>query len=120
MCIRDRVTAQDFYDSWNYVLDPANKSVLSGYLFQNLAGLDANTGYRKGPSLSSVKVLTKYSFQVTQATAFSQFPVTLCNDVTKVFPVDYAKKVGPQAFANKPIGTGPTWSRSGTTTSRSR
>jgi oligopeptide transport system substrate-binding protein len=105
--VNREVTAQDFYDSWNYVLDPANKSVLSGYLFQNLAGLDPNSGYRKGPSLSSVKVLTKYSFQVTLATAFSQFPVTLCNDVTKVFPVDYATKVGLQAFANKPIGTGP-------------
>jgi len=101
------VTAQDFYDSWNYVLDPANKSVLSGYLFQNLSGLDPNTGYRKGPSLTSVKVLSKYVFQVTLAEAFSQFPVTLCNDVTKVFPVDYAKKIGKSAFFDKPVGTGP-------------
>ena len=101
------VTAQDFYDSWNYVLDPANKSVLSGYLFQNLAGLDPNTGYRKGDRLTSVKVLSKYSFQATLATAFSQFPVTLCNDVTKVFPVDYAKKIGKAAFFEKPVGTGP-------------
>ncbi len=101
------VTAQDFYDSWNYVLDPANKSVLSGYLFQNLAGLDPKTGYRAGNSLSSVKVLSKYSFQVTLATAFSQFPATLCNDVTKVFPVDYDKKIGAKAFFEKPVGTGP-------------
>ena len=101
------VTAQDFYDSWNYVLDPANKSVTSAYFFQSLAGLDPKTGYRAGDSLSSVKVLSKYSFQVTLAEAFSQFPATLCNDVAKVFPVDYAKKIGKAAFFEKPVGSGP-------------
>jgi len=101
------VTAQDFVDSWNYVLDAKNESVLSSYIFQNLAGLDPKSGYRAGDSLSSVKTTGKYTFQVTLAEAFSQFPVTLCNDVTKVFPVDYAKKIGKAAFFEKPVGTGP-------------
>ena len=54
------VTAQDFVDSWNYVLDAQYKSALSGYIFQNLAGLDPKTGYRKGTApLSSVKATGK-------------------------------------------------------------
>ena len=102
------VTAQTVVDCWNYVLDPANKSVLSGYLFQSLAGLDPKTGYAfPNKPLSSLKVLSKYQFQVTLKQAFSQFPVTLVNDVAKVFDVDLAKKEGLKAFADKPIGTGP-------------
>jgi len=101
------VTAQDFVDSWNYVLDAKNKSALGPYIFQNLAGLDPKTGYRAGNSLSSVKLVDKYTFSATLATAFSQFPVTLCNDVSKVFPTDYATKVGLKAFFEKPVGTGP-------------
>jgi peptide/nickel transport system substrate-binding protein/oligopeptide transport system substrate-binding protein len=106
--VNREVTAQDFIDSWNYVLDPANKSVLSSYLFQNLAGLDPKTGYAyPNKPLSSLKLIDKYTFQVTLKQAFSQFPVTLVNDVAKVFPTDYAKQVGLKAFADKPIGTGP-------------
>jgi oligopeptide transport system substrate-binding protein len=105
--VNREVTAQDFYDSWNYMLDPAHKSATASYVFQNLAGLDPKSGLRKGPKLTSVKVLSKYTFQVTLQSPFSQFPVTLANDATKVFPVDYATKVGLQAFANKPVGTGP-------------
>jgi oligopeptide transport system substrate-binding protein len=106
--VNREVTAQDFIDSWNYVLDPANKSVLSSYLFQNLAGLDPKTGYAyANKPLSSLKLIDKYTFQVTLKSPFSQFPVTLVNDVAKVFPVDYAKKVGLKAFAEKPVGTGP-------------
>ena len=105
--VNREVTAQDFVDCWNYVLDPANKSALGPYIFQNLAGLDPKSGYRQGKSLSSVKVLSKYTFEVTLAQPFSQFPMTLCYDTTKVFPVDYATKLGPKAFADKPVGTGP-------------
>ena len=102
------VTAQTFVDCWNYVLDPANKSVLSGYLFQNLADLDPKTGYRfSSHQLKSVTATDTYTLKVELASAFSGFPQTLCNDVTKVFDVAEAQKVGLKAFANIPIGTGP-------------
>ena len=38
------VKAQDFVDSWNYMLDPKNQSALASYIFQPLAGLDPKTG----------------------------------------------------------------------------
>jgi ABC-type oligopeptide transport system substrate-binding subunit len=102
------VTAQTFVDCWNYVLDPANKSVLSSYLFQNLADLDPKTGYRfSSHELKSVTALDDTTLEVQLATAFSGFPQTLCNDVTKVFDVAAAKKMGLKAFAEQPIGTGP-------------
>ena len=102
------VTAQDFVDSWNYMLDPKNESALSSYIFQNLAGRDPDTGYAfKNKELSSVKLIDTYTFEATLDTAFAQFPLTLCYDTTKVIPVEYAKKVGLKAFADKPVGTGP-------------
>lgn len=106
--VNREVTAQDFVDSWNYVMDPANKSALGPYIFQNLAGLDPKTGAAyPGKKLTSVKLVSKYSFSVTLNQAFSGFPQTMCYPSTAVFPVDYANKVGRQAFFNKPVGTGP-------------
>jgi oligopeptide transport system substrate-binding protein len=103
------VKAQDFVDSWNYMLDPKNQSALASYIFQPLAGLDPKTGvaFPGGQPVSSVKVVDDYTFTAELSEPFSQFPLTLCYDTTKVIPVDYAKKVGLKAFANKPVGTGP-------------
>ena len=102
------VKAQDFVDSWNYMLDPKNQSALASYIFQPLAGLDPKTGMAfPGKPMSSLKVVDDYTFTVELAEPFSQFPQTLCYDTTKVIPVDYAKKLGLKAFADKPVGTGP-------------
>ena len=103
------VTAQDFVDSWNYALDPANESVSAPYIFQNLKGLDPKSGYAyAGKPLTSVKVIDKYTFEATLNQSFTQWPLTLCYTATKVFPVDYAKQLGSyRAFADKPVGTGP-------------
>jgi len=106
--VNREVTAQDVVDDWNYVLDPAHKSVTAAYDFQDLAGLDPKTGMAfAGRKVSSLKVLSKYSFQAQLNQPFSQFTTTLVSNASQVFPADYAKKVGLQAFANKPVGTGP-------------
>jgi len=102
------VKAQDFVDSWNYMLDPKNQSALASYIFQPLAGLDPESGVAfPNTGVSSVKVVDDYTFTAELAEPFSQFPLTLCYDTTKVIPVEYAKKVGLKAFADKPVGTGP-------------
>jgi ABC-type transport system substrate-binding protein len=102
------VKAQDFVDSWNYMLDPKNQSALAGYIFQPLAGLDPDTGVAfPGKEMSSLKVVDDYTFTVELKASFAQFPQTLVYDTTKVIPVDYARKVGLKAFADKPVGTGP-------------
>jgi ABC-type transport system substrate-binding protein len=102
------VKAQDFVDSWNYMLDPKNQSALAAYIFQPLADLDPDTGMAyEGEPMKSVKVVDDYTFSVELKAPFSQFPQTLVYDTTKVIPVDYAEKVGLKAFADKPVGTGP-------------
>lgn len=102
------VKAQDFVDSWNYMLDPKNQSALASYIFQPLAGLDPETGMAfEGKPLESIKVVDDYTFTVELKAPFSQFAQTLLYDTTKVIPVDYAEEVGLKAFADKPVGTGP-------------
>ena len=100
------VTAQDFVDSWSYNAQAANKSATT-YIIAPIKGMDPNTGYSAGPTLSGVKALDKYTLQVTLQYPFADFPATLVHPITHVFPVDYAKKIGRKAFFDKPVGTGP-------------
>jgi len=100
------VTAQDFVDSWSYNAQAANKSATT-YIIAPIKGMDPNTGYASGPTLSGVKALDKYTLQVTLQYPFADFTATLVHPITHVFPVDYAKKIGRTAFFNKPVGTGP-------------
>ena len=100
------VTAQDFVDSWSYNAQAANKSATT-YINAPIKGMDPNTGYSAGPTLSGVKALDKYTLQVTLQYPFADFTATLVHPITHVFPVDYAKKIGRKAFFDKPVGTGP-------------
>jgi peptide/nickel transport system substrate-binding protein/oligopeptide transport system substrate-binding protein len=100
------VTAQDFVDSWSYNAQAANKSA-TVYILAPIKGIDPDTGYSSGPKISGVKAIDKYTLQVTLQYPFADFPATLVHPITQVFPVDYAKKIGRNAFFDKPIGTGP-------------
>jgi oligopeptide transport system substrate-binding protein len=100
------VTAQDFVDSWNYNSQAKNKSATT-YIIAPIKGISPDTGYADGPQLSGLKVIDKYTFEVTLQYPFADFPATLVHPITQVFPVDYAKKIGAKAFFDKPIGTGP-------------
>ncbi len=100
------VTAQDFVDSWNYNADPKNKSATT-YIIAPIKGINPDTGYSEGPELSGLKVIDKYTFEVTLQYPFADFPATLVHPITQVFPVDYAKEIGTKKFFDKPVGTGP-------------
>ncbi len=98
------VTAQDVVADWGYLVDPANESALS-YMLRDVKGT-ASSGYApKG--LSGVKALDRYTVQVTLKYPFADFPLLLGNPATGIWPVDYMRKVSPEAFRAKPIGTGP-------------
>jgi oligopeptide transport system substrate-binding protein len=98
------VTAQDVVVDWRYLADPANESAVS-YLLADVKGTDA-TGYA-AKGLSGVEALDRYTVQITLKHPFADFPLLLGNPATGIWPVDYMKKVSPEAFRNKPIGTGP-------------
>jgi oligopeptide transport system substrate-binding protein len=100
------VTAQDFVDSWSYNAQAKNESATT-YIIAPIKGIDPNTGYADGPTISGVKATDKYTLEVTLQYPFADFPATLVHPITHVFPVDYAKQVGRKAFFEKPVGTGP-------------
>ena len=105
--VNREVTAQDFVDSWNYNAEAANKSATT-YIMAPIQGIDPNTLYAGKGGLTGVKALDKYTLQVTLRYPFAEFPATLVHPVLQVFPVDYAKKVGREAYFNHPVGgTGP-------------
>lgn len=99
------VTAKDFVDDWNYVTDPANGSLVA-YMLSSIKGTDSE-GYRRGGRLSGVKALGRYTLRITLKYPFADFPLVLGAPVAGVWPRDYMKKVSPESFRNKPIGTGP-------------
>jgi len=100
------VTAQDFVDAWSYNAQAKNESATT-YIIAPIVGIDPNTGYADGPTISGVKALDDYTLEVTLQYPFADFPSTLVHPITHVFPVDYAKEIGRKAFFEKPVGTGP-------------
>jgi len=98
------VTAEDVVADWRYLTDPANESVVS-YLLADVKGTDTNGYAAKG--LSGVEALDRYTVRVTLKHPFADFPLLLGNPATGIWPVDYMRKVSPEAFRVKPVGTGP-------------
>ena len=101
------VTAQDFVDSWNRVTDPKNRSYVS-YILAPLEGCN-DGGYQVEPKkgLSGVRAIDDYTLEVKLRYPFAELPMVLGHTVAAVTPVDYIKKVGEKAFAERPVGTGP-------------
>ncbi len=98
------VTARDVVADWNYVTDPANESAVQ-YTLGAIRGADA-TGYA-AKGLTGLKALDRYTLQVTLKFPFADFPLLLGQPGTRVWPVDYMRKVGREAFRKRPVGTGP-------------
>ena len=98
------VTAQDVVDDWTYLTDPANESPVS-YILGDVKGTDASGYAAKG--LTGVQAVDRYTVQVTLKHPFADFPLLTGNPATGIWPVDHMKKVSPEAFRTKPIGTGP-------------
>lgn len=104
--VSTEVTAQDFVDSWNAVVNPANEITgTPAYLFEPVKGTD-DLGNSTTP-LSGVKALDKYTLQVTLKYPFAEYYVTLAHPIASVWPVAYAKQIGLKKFRAKPVGTGP-------------
>ena len=102
--VGSEVTAQHVVADWRYLTDPANESPAS-YLFVNVKGTDSSGYAAKG--LSGVGALDRYTVRVTLKHPFADFPLLLGNAATAIWPVDCMKKIGPEGFRTKPVGTGP-------------
>jgi oligopeptide transport system substrate-binding protein len=101
------VTAVDVVASWSRVTDPRNHCPTAS-VFAPFLGCD-DLGYQIDPQagLSGVRALDRYTLQVTLRYPFGELPQALGTTVAAIVPVEYIAKVGAEAFARKPVGTGP-------------
>ncbi|WP_089255242.1 peptide ABC transporter substrate-binding protein [Asanoa hainanensis] len=85
----------------------------NAYFFENIAGYDdlqvptdAPAGTKPAATeMSGIEVVDEWTLRVTLKDAFSQFPVTL--GYTAFYPLPEAYTGDPDAFEERPIGTGP-------------
>ncbi|MGY2003611.1 peptide ABC transporter substrate-binding protein [Blastococcus sp. SYSU DS1024] len=107
------VTAQSFVDAWNYTAYSPNAQGAS-YFFSNILGYDdlqaptddeGNvTGDPAAQEMSGLEVIDENTFEVTLATPFAQFPVTV--GYNAFWPLPEAFFEDPEGFGRQPIGNG--------------
>lgn len=111
------VKAKNFVDAWNFGAYSPN-GMQNGSFFSDIQGYaDVHTedpdgeGPQKAPepkakTMSGLKVIDDYTFEVTLGAPFSIFPVKLGYSVFMPLPDAFFTQ-GPEAFGKNPIGNGP-------------
>jgi peptide/nickel transport system substrate-binding protein/oligopeptide transport system substrate-binding protein len=103
------VTAQSYADGWNLTAYGPNAYVSAGEL-ANIQGYDAVHPAKGDPTaktLSGLKVVDKYTLQVTLTKSDSQFPMELSAGDTAFYPMPQAGLKDLASFKTNPIGDGP-------------
>ncbi|MCW2505594.1 MAG: peptide transporter substrate-binding protein, partial [Actinomycetia bacterium] len=110
------VKTKNFIDAWNWVayapngaLDASFFSQIQGYSDVNPDDPDGDGPKKapapKAPTMSGLKSLDDYSFQVTLNAPFSVFPIELGYTAFAPLPDVFFKD--PKGFGQKPVGNGP-------------
>lgn len=103
------VTAQSYADGWNLTAYGPNNFINSAEL-ANIVGYDAvhpAKGKPTAKTLSGVKVVDKYTLQVSLVKSDSQFPLELSQGQTGFYPMPKAGLKDLASFKTDPIGDGP-------------
>jgi oligopeptide transport system substrate-binding protein len=111
------VKAKNFVDAWNWTAYSPN-GAQTGSFFSSVQGYkdvhtedpDGTDGPQKAPeptskTMSGLKILDDFSFEVTMSEAFSVFPTTVGYSAFMPLPDSFFKD--QKAFEAKPIGNGP-------------
>jgi oligopeptide transport system substrate-binding protein len=108
------VTSESFVNAWNYTALSTNAQGAS-YFFSNIAGYgdlqaptddEGNvTGEPAATEMSGLKVIDETTFEVTLATPFAQFPVTVGYNAFYPLPESFFED--PEAAGEQPVGNGP-------------
>lgn len=120
----EEVTADNFVDAWNYVVNNGQKN---SSFFENIEGYDEASpedsdededGDEASPEdedeedvepadeeMSGLEVIDDYTFEVTLNEPFAIFPTTL--GYSAFAPLPEAFFDDPEAFEDEPIGNGP-------------
>jgi len=103
------VKAKNFVDAWNYVAYGPNAQ-LNADFFSQIQGFsdvhpDDTKAQPTAKTMSGLKVLGDYEFQVTLNAPFSVFPTKIGYEGFDPMPDSFF--ADPAGFAKKPIGNGP-------------
>lgn len=98
------VVAQDFKYAWERIADPASESPVN-YHLAPIVGYDKMQS-KKAKELSGVKVLDKYTLQVTLKYSFADFDSVVAHPCLAPVPKEAVEK-DPSAYAMNPVGNGP-------------
>lgn len=103
------VKAKNFVDAWNFAALQTN-AMTNGSFFDDIQGYsDVAPGEGKTPTaqtMSGLKVVDDWTFDVTLGAPFSIFPTKLGYSAFKPLP-DVFFTEGAQKFGRNPIGNGP-------------
>ncbi len=113
------VTAADVVADLRYLADPASGTVMEHFVplegsatgtqmaifLSAIEGAD-DAGHADPGSLG-VQALDRYTVRFSLRHPYSEFADTLGGQAFWVWPADYRRKVGPDAYARHPVGTGP-------------
>ncbi len=97
----EEVTAQNFKNAFDFIANPKTKSQAS-YYFEQIEGYSQMQD-KKATELKGVKVIDKYTLQITLSTPLVDFVRNLAATAFAPLPKDFAKN----DFAKKPVGNGP-------------
>jgi oligopeptide transport system substrate-binding protein len=108
------VTSESFVNAWNYTALSTNAQGAS-YFFSNIAGYgdlqaptddEGNvTGEPAATEMSGLEIIDDTTFEVTLATPFAQFPVTVGYNAFYPLPESFFED--PEAAGEQPVGNGP-------------
>ncbi|KAA2255661.1 ABC transporter substrate-binding protein [Solihabitans fulvus] len=103
------VKAKNYVDAWNYGAYAPNAQQAASF-FENIQGYADVNPPKEGDkptaqTMSGLKVLGDYEFQVTLNAPFSVFQTKL--GFSAFYPLPDAFFKDPKGFADKPIGNGP-------------
>lgn len=110
----EEVTAQSYVDAWNWGAYGPNAAD-ANYFFANIEGYDAlNPAPEEGETeaaepeteeLSGLEVVDDYTFEITLAEPFRQYPIEL--NYTAFHPMPSEAYDDIDAYNEQPIGNGP-------------
>ena len=110
------IKAKNFVDAWNYAAYAPNGQY-NGYFFEPIEGFGdlqctgegddpcAGAGKAKADTLTGLKVVDDYTFTIKTTEKVSNLPVRLGYTAFAALPDAFFKD--PEAFGDKPIGSGP-------------
>ena len=102
-----RITASDFIYSFSRLLD--SHRIPAGIIQDYLIIVDGAVDFREGRTdhIRGIFAPDDHTLVIRLGKPYPSFLSVLCMDQAKVIPEEEVKRLGPEAFGQKPVGSGP-------------